>query len=185
VRPSLDPAHIRPLPLIAEDLGTIGPEVEALLDETGYPGMRVLQFGFLGDERHLPHRYEENKFAYTGTHDNTTLLAWMYDLRNEDRVTALLYCGYEGDWSLGGPNCGICRAWIRVLYMSQARTVIVPIQDLLGYGSDTRTNTPGIPEGNWRFRINEAALGKIDWAYYKLLGELSERVAGSKAVKTD
>ena len=170
-----------PLPVIAEDLGTIGPEVEALLDQTGYPGMRVLQFGFLGDDRHLPHRYEENKVAYTGTHDNTTLLAWMYDMRSEDRTRALLYSGYEGDWGKGGPNCGICRAWIRALYMSKARKVIVPVQDLLGFGSDTRTNTPGIPVGNWRFRVTGGDLEKIDWAYYKLLGELTERVGGVKS----
>ncbi|MCL1849213.1 MAG: 4-alpha-glucanotransferase, partial [Clostridiales bacterium] len=135
-----------PLPVIAEDLGVIGPEVEALLEETGFPGMRVLQFGFLGDERHLPHRYEEGKVVYTGTHDNTTLLAWMYELRPEDRERALFYCGYEGDWSRGGPDCGVNKAWIRLLYQSKAGSVVIPIQDLLGFGGDTRTNTPGVPE---------------------------------------
>ncbi|MCL2121093.1 MAG: 4-alpha-glucanotransferase [Clostridiales bacterium] len=163
--------------VIAEDLGVIGPEVETLLEETGFPGMRVLQFGFLGDKRHLPHRYEENKVAYTGTHDNTTLLAWMYELQDEDRDKALFYSGYEGDWRIGGPNCGVCRAWIRLLYLSKARMVIMPIQDLLGFGGDTRTNVPGNPEGNWRFRITREALAQIDLAYYRHLAALTERDA--------
>ena len=167
-----------PMPVIAEDLGVIGPEVEALLAETGFPGMKVLQFGFLGDERHLPHRYEAGEVAYTGTHDNTTLLAWMYELREEDREKALFYCGYEGDWSQGGPNCGISKAWIRLLYQSKAGTVIVPIQDLLGYGGDTRTNTPGVPEGNWRFRVSTDALAQIDKGFYRRLADMTERTGG-------
>ena len=167
------------LPVIAEDLGVIGPEVEALLDETGFPGMRVLQFGFLGDDRHLPHRYEASNVAYTGTHDNTTLLAWMYEMREEDRERALFYCGYEGEWGRGGPNCGISQAWIRLLYQSKAGAVIIPIQDLLGYGGDTRTNTPGKPEGNWRFRVSAEALRQIDLRFYRRLAEMTER-AGTR-----
>jgi 4-alpha-glucanotransferase len=161
--------------VIAEDLGFIGPEVEALLADTGFPGMGVLQFAFLGDDRHLPHRYGENHVAYTGTHDNTTLLAWMYEMQPEDRAKALFYCGYEGDWGRGGPNCGICRAWIRVLYMSKAYMVVVPIQDLLGYGADTRTNVPGSPEGNWRFRVTQESLDQIDVGYYKRLSAITDR----------
>ena len=172
-----------PLPVIAEDLGVIGPEVEALLAETGYPGMGVLQFGFLGDERHLPHRYRENLFAYTGTHDNTTLLAWMYELREEDRERALFYSGFEGDWSRGGANCGINKAWIRLLYMSKAMAVVVPIQDLLGYGGDTRTNTPGVPEGNWTFRVTQEALDEIDMGFYRRLAEAAERLAYDSGAK--
>ena len=168
--------ELGPLSVIAEDLGDIGPEVEALLEATGFPGMRVLQFGFLGDERHLPHRYEENRVAYTGTHDNTTLLAWMYEMRAEDREKALFYNGYEGDWGKGGPNCGICKAWIRLLYLSSARMVVVPVQDLLGYGGDTRTNIPGLAEGNWRFRVTQEALTQIDAGFYRRLAEMTERL---------
>ena len=168
--------ELGPLPVIAEDLGVIGPEVEALLKETGFPGMRVLQFGFLGDDRHLPHRYEENKVAYTGTHDNTTLLAWMYELRDEDRERALFYNGYVGEWGRGGPDCGINKAWIRILYLSKAATVIVPVQDLLGYGGDTRTNTPGVPEGNWRFRVTAEAIGQIDKGFFRRLAEIADRL---------
>lgn len=161
--------------VIAEDLGDVGPEVEKLLTETGFPGMKVLQFGFMGDGRHLPHEYSENAVAYTGTHDNTTLLAWMYEMNDEERSKALLYCGYEGDWGKGGPNCGICKAWIRLLYLSRARSVIVPVQDLLGYGSDTRTNTPGTAKGNWRFRVTSDALRAIDIGFYKELARISGR----------
>ena len=170
-----------PLPVIAEDLGVIGPEVEALLEETGFPGTHVLQFGFLGDERHLPHRFKENSAAYTGTHDNTTLLAWMYELRAEDRERALFYCGYAGNWWQGGPNCGMCLSWIRLLFMSSARMVIIPIQDLLGYGGDTRTNIPGTAEGNWRFRVTRDALVQINRSFYRRLAELTSRYTNPHA----
>ena len=155
-----------PLPVIAEDLGDIGDGVRRLLKNTGFRGMRVLQFGFMGDGTHLPHGITENCVAYTGTHDNTTLLAWMYELSPEDREKALFYLGFEGDWTLGGPDCVINKAWIRALFMSRASLVVVPIQDMLGYGADTRTNIPGVPEGNWRFRIRADALGQIDKEFY-------------------
>ena len=163
------------LPVIAEDLGEIDEDVVGLLRETGFRGMRVLQFGFLGDEYHLPHNYTEDYIAYTGTHDNTTLLAWMYEASDEDREQALFYIGFDGDWTVGGPNCAINKAWIRSLFFSAASAAIIPIQDMLGYGMDTRTNTPGTPEGNWRFRIREGALGQIDSEFYALLNKVSER----------
>ena len=159
-----------PLSVFAEDLGAIDEGVEQLLQQTGFPGMRVLQFGFDDENgRHLPHNYPANSVAYTGTHDNTTLLAWMFEMRQEERERALFYIGFTGDWTVGGPNSPINRAWIRALYMSAASLVIVPIQDLLGYGADTRTNIPGTAEGNWRFRIRPGALKQIDSGFYKAL----------------
>lgn len=163
------------LPVVAEDLGDIGDKVEKLLKATKIRGMRVVQFGFLGDERHFLHNYTEDSIAYTGTHDNTTLLAWLFELRKEDRDKALFYIGFDGDWSKGGPNCAINEAWIRALFMSSASLAIVPIQDLLGYGADTRTNTPGTIEGNWRFRIRSGALSEIDAKFYASLNETFER----------
>ena len=157
------------LPVIAEDLGDIGDSVDKLLKATKIRGMRVLQFGFLGDERHLMHNFTEDSIAYTGTHDNTTLLAWLFELRPEDREKALFYIGFDGDWTVGGPNCAVNQAWIRALFMTTSSIVIVPIQDLLGYGADTRTNTPGTIEGNWRFRVRREALKEIDTAFYKNL----------------
>ncbi|MCL2226689.1 MAG: 4-alpha-glucanotransferase [Oscillospiraceae bacterium] len=157
---------IGPLPVIAEDLGTIDEKVEALLMKTNYRGMKVLQFAHGGDDTHLPHNYTQYTVAFTGTHDNTTLLAWHFGLDQEAREWALAYVGFEGDWTQGGPNCEINKAWIRALYASGASLVIVPIQDLLGYGADTRTNVPGTPDGNWRFRIHSGALSEIDAGFY-------------------
>ena len=163
------------LPLIAEDLGVIDDNVKELLKESGFRGMHVLQFGFLGDEVHLPHSFTKYSVAYTGTHDNTTLLAWMFELTPEDRERALFYLGFNGDWSAGGPNCAISKAWIRALFISTASLVIIPIQDFLGYGSDARTNIPGTSEGNWRFRIRYEALREIDIGFYAALNKAYSR----------
>jgi len=162
-------AAIGHLPVIAEDLGLIDESVENLLKKTDFRGMRVLQFAFGGDDYHLPHSFTQYDVAYTGTHDNTTFLAWLLGLDPDVRDRALDYIGFEGDWSKGGPNCAINKAWIRALYMSGASIVIVPIQDMLGYGADTRTNTPGTAHGNWRFRIRAGALEQIDAAFYSRL----------------
>ena len=163
------------LPVIAEDLGIIDDNVEKLLKETDFRGMRVLQFSFLGDDYHLPHNFTQYDVAYTGTHDNTTLLAWMFESDPGIRDLALDYIGFEGDWTQGGPNCAICKAWIRALFMSGASLAIIPIQDALGYGGDTRTNTPGVPTGNWRFRIQTGALDQIDRGFYRALIKKSFR----------
>ena len=163
------------LPLIAEDLGDTHGDVDKLLRDSGLRGMRVLQFGFLGDDKHLPHNITEDCVAYTGTHDNTTMLAWLYELAPEDRERALFYIGFGGDWTKGGPNSPVIQAWNRVLFASAASLAIVPIQDLLGYGADTRTNTPGTPEGNWLFRIRDDTLGQIDAKFYKSLNKVTCR----------
>ena len=169
IEKSIDAAD---LPLIAEDLGDTYGDVDKLLNDSGLRGMRVLQFGFLGEEKHLPHSIDEDCVAYTGTHDNTTMLAWLFELAPQDRARALFYIGFEDDWTIGGPESAVIKAWIRVLFSTGASLAIVPIQDLLGYGADTRTNTPGTPEGNWRFRIRTGALEQIDAAYYaKLIKE--------------
>ena len=169
------------LPVIAEDLGDIDEDVENLLKETGFRGMRVLQFGFMDDELHLPHNFTENCVAYTGTHDNTPLLAWMFELGPEDRANALFYVGFDGDWGSGGPNCAINEAWIRTLFVSGASLVVIPVQDLLGYGSDTRTNIPGTPKGNWRFRIHKGAVSQIDAEFYATLNRVTMRCNAATA----
>ena len=163
------------LPMIAEDLGDTHGHVDKLLKASGFRGMRVLQFGFLGDDRHLPHNFSKHSVVYTGTHDNTTLLAWLFELASEDRKRALSYIGFEGDWTVGGPNSPIIKTWMRLLFTSVASLAIVPIQDLLGYGADTRTNIPGTSEGNWKFRIRTNALSQIDAAYYNGLNKLTGR----------
>ena len=166
------------LPVIAEDLGDIDEAVVNLLKDTGFRGMRVLQFGFMGDELHLPHNYTEYCVVYTGTHDNTPLLAWIFELAPEDRERALFYIGFDGDWTVGGPNCAINTAWIRTLFASPASLVVIPAQDLLGYGADTRTNIPGTPTGNWRFRLQKGAIDDIDAGYYAVLNKFTCRDNG-------
>ncbi len=140
----------------AENLGIIDEDTDALLAYSGYPGMAVFQFGFDGNpySPHLPHNYKENLIAYTGTHDNNTLLGFLWELDENTRKNVLDY--------LGNPEDAIF-ATIRALMMSTAGTVIFPIQDLLKYGADTRINTPGRAQGNWRYRITEEQLDSIDW----------------------
>jgi 4-alpha-glucanotransferase len=144
---------------IAEDLGDITPEVRELVDESGFPGMRVLQFGFLGDRNspHLPHNYDNNCIAYTGTHDNNTLLGYVWELDNETRTLLLSYFGYkEDDWDKCYGDV------LREMFMSHAGLLILPVQDLLLYGRDTRLNTPGSSDGNWSYRVTAAQLSLLD-----------------------
>ncbi|MBQ7224064.1 MAG: 4-alpha-glucanotransferase [Clostridia bacterium] len=158
--------------IIAEDLGDITPEVNALLRYSGFPGMRVFQFAFLGDTNapHLPHNYDKNCIAYTGTHDNNTLLGHVWEMSESDRARAFEYCNYSGnDWSQA------CEYIIKTMLESHADTVILPVQDLLVYGADTRMNTPGKAENNWRYRITKEQLDSIDMKKYKKLNELYSR----------
>ena len=137
------------LPIIAEDLGIITPEVTALRRDLGFPGMKILQFAFDSDEGnpYLPHNFESDKtVVYTGTHDNDTSLGWyMGDQVSDD--TRKRICRY-----LNSNAENISREMIRLALSSVARVAIFPMQDLLGFGSDCRMNTPGTVEGNWRWR---------------------------------
>ncbi len=145
--------------IVAEDLGELAPSVEKLLSYSGFPGMRVFQFGFLGGEesRHLPHDYEKNAVAYTGTHDNNTLLGYIWELDEGTRKNVFEYVGYKGkDWSEG------CAEILRCMLASHADLVIFPIQDLLVYGCDTRMNTPGVAVGNWAYRVTPEQLSSFD-----------------------
>lgn len=152
-------------PIIAEDLGTIDDDVIKLKEDTGLPGMRVMQFAFIDnyDNLHLPHNIPKNSLAYTGTHDNDTMLGWLYAASNENRDRALRYCGFEGgNWGEGGFKAPAVRAMIRTLWASPAMLAIVPIQDLCGYGNDCKMNQPGVPAGNWAFRVTQDALAQLD-----------------------
>jgi 4-alpha-glucanotransferase len=158
--------------IIAEDLGDITPEVCELVRKSGFPGMRVVQFGFLsdGDNIHRPHNYPENCVAYTGTHDNNTLLGYLWELDNDARDNMLRYCGHSGDWKSG------CESIIRAMMASHAGLVIIPVQDLLGFGSDTRMNTPGKTENNWQFRITREQLESVDKNRFRELNRLYSRM---------
>lgn len=143
--------------MIAEDLGDITPAVIKLVKDSTYPGMRVLQFAFLGDENspHQPHNYDHNCVAYTGTHDNNTLLGYVWDQDDETRAKIMEYCGYEGDWN----RC--YDAVLRTMMASHAGLLILPVQDLLQFGKDTRLNTPGAADGNWSYRITREQLAAL------------------------
>ncbi len=158
--------------IIAEDLGLITDSVKKLVDKSGFPGMRVLQFAFLGDKNspHLPHNYINNSVAYTGTHDNNTLLGYVWESSVEERNNMLDYFNIPREnWNNSYDDI------IIKMLSSTAGLTIFPIQDLLKYGADTRLNTPGVPENNWAFRITKDGLDKIDVQKYKYYNKLYSR----------
>ncbi|HVF50573.1 MAG TPA: 4-alpha-glucanotransferase [Pyrinomonadaceae bacterium] len=150
-------------PIIAEDLGVITPDVEALRDDFGFPGMRILQFAFGGDPRNvdLPHNYVRNVVVYTGTHDNDTTVGWFKSAagagstRSAEQITrerrfCLDYLDSDGEeihWD-----------FIRAVLASVANTAIVPLQDVLGLGNEARMNLPNSTSGNWDWRYRDGAL---------------------------
>jgi 4-alpha-glucanotransferase len=158
------------LPIFAEDLGDIDADVRALLAAVGFPGMKVLQFGFYGpDSEYLPHRHVRNGVVYTGTHDNDTARGWYAALKPEER---------ERVWdSLGSDGREIEWALIRAAYGSVAERAIVPLQDVLGLGSEARMNTPSEPSGNWRWRAPGDAWRPEVAARLKRMTVLSGRFA--------
>lgn len=142
-------AALGPLPVVAEDLGLITAEVDALRIGLGFPGMKVMQFGFgdVGAHVHLPHRITPQSVIYTGTHDNDTTQGWWRTAREEERKALEAYTGPVK----GKP------AWplMRSAYASVAEIAVAPAQDLLELGSEARMNTPAVPEGNWAWRAPE------------------------------
>ncbi len=140
------------LPVIAEDLGLITPEVEALRDGAGLPGMKILQFAFGGDDdnAYLPHRHVEHGVVYTGTHDNDTTVGWWQSAEAPVRDHACRVLGV-------GPE-QVPGALIEAALGSRANLAVIPMQDWLGLGAEARMNTPGLPEGNWAWRVAPGAL---------------------------
>lgn len=157
--------------IIAEDLGDITQEVIDLVNESGFPGMRVFQFGFPDspDTVHRMHNYINNCVAYTGTHDNNTLLGYLFELDEGARREIFHYIGEENSIENG------CRKIIRQMFTSSAGLCIFPLQDLLFYGADTRMNIPGLAEGNWSYRVTREQLDSIDREYLKKLNLISGR----------
>jgi 4-alpha-glucanotransferase len=153
------------LPLIAEDLGLITPEVEALRDQFHLPGMRVLQFAFDGhtDNPYLPHNYQPNTVAYTGTHDNDTTRSWYAGLSSWERTFLHRYLDRE---RVEGAS-----DFIRLAWSSVATHAVAPLQDVLDLGPEARMNTPGRPTGNWRWRVRE---DQVTVASLERLAELTE-----------
>jgi 4-alpha-glucanotransferase len=163
------------LPIIAEDLGVITPPVEQLRDMFHFPGMRVLQFAFSGDNApHRPHNYVRNCVAYTGTHDNDTTVGWFNavpgvsttqsakEVALERKIVRdyLPVDGHEIHWEM-----------IRAVWRSVAGLAVAPLQDVLGLGSEARMNMPGTASGNWRWRLKP---GQLKTAPMVRLAELTE-----------
>ncbi len=139
--------------IIAEDLGFLTDSVRELLKESGYPGMKVLQFAFDPSENsaYLPHKYERNSVVYTGTHDNDTTRHWAEVLSWQDRDFVKRYLGITDDGM-------IRQSLIRLAHSSVADTCIIPIQDYLGLGEEARINMPSSLGNNWKWRLAEGAL---------------------------
>ena len=140
--------HFGQLPLVAEDLGVITDKVTKLRHQFNFPGMKILQFGFEDgfNNAYLPHQHEKDYVAYSGTHDNDTTLGWYRSLSDKTRqnVNDYLNCS-EQDMPM---------ALLRATLASVAQTAIIPMQDLLGLGSEARMNVPGVKDGNWKWQFN-------------------------------
>ncbi|MBN2656975.1 MAG: 4-alpha-glucanotransferase [Spirochaetales bacterium] len=154
------------LPILAEDLGLITDEVNALRDEFGFPGMRILQFAFDNAEGEtgldpgnifLPHNYIANAVVYTGTHDNSTMQGWLDNSKDEEREFIREYTGYGGD--------DLVQEFIRMAMASVAAYCIIPMQDFLGLDDSARMNIPSTLGGNWNWRYKPEDLS----------GELKEK----------
>ncbi len=168
----------RPLPVYAEDLGTLDPEVHELREACGIPGTRVLQFGFLeGSTDHLPHRLEPSTVLFTGTHDNDTARGFLDHAPEAVRARALDYLGCTAETF---PDQLVRAAWNSV-----ARLVIVPLQDLLGLGSEGRLNRPGIVAGNWSWRLPAKALEQLSSHQLRRSLELAERIPAEPSFQTE
>lgn len=139
--------------LVAEDLGIITPEVDALRHQYDLPGMKILQFAFSGqdDNPYLPHHIEASSVAYTGTHDNDTTLGWYNSLDDSQRghVQAYIYSSRSEEHDVHMPA-----DLINLVFESHAQLAIIPMQDILALDSSHRMNTPGTCSGNWHWRFN-------------------------------
>ena len=158
--------QIHELPLVAEDLGVITPEVEQLRDIFELPGMKVFQFAFGSDakNKNLPHNYTRNFIVYTGTHDNDTTLGWLHSIRGNTRKQMKRYLGEHGKKAL--------RNALEMTWASCADTAILPLQDLLELGTHARMNKPGTATGNWEWRFKWSQLKNH---YRKYLKDLTEK----------
>lgn len=166
-------------PIIAEDLGVFGEDVVQLLQDTSFPGMKVVQFGFdpCSDSSHMPHNATPNSINYVGTHDNNTILGWLWEASESERKFALDYIGFEGDnWGEGGYHSKSCRKIIETVWKSASNVAIVALQDMCGFGSDARMNIPGVPDKNWRFRTTADTIDSIDTSYFKHINALYRRM---------
>ena len=160
------------LRIIAEDLGNNTPENEKLLKDTGFPGMKVLQYGFTSwDSYYVNHRHINNCVVYTGTHDNTPLMAWCGDINEGQMSFTRRYIN-----SLNTDFGGLTWDLIREAYRSVADLCIIPLQDYLCLGKEARINTPGAAEGNWQWRLKPNFLSRELEQSIRGLAEVYSRI---------
>src|SRR4029079_1279337 len=169
------------VPIIAEDLGVITPDVEARRDGVGFPGMRILQFGFSSDTKNLdlPHNYHQNVVVYTGTHDNDTAVGWFSSVAGAGSTRDAQQIEREREFCLkylDTDGAEIHWDFIRAVLASVANTAVVPLQDVLGLGTDARMNLPNSTEGNWSWRYRAGALTNAIAARLKKLTTLYGRL---------
>ncbi|QGG46212.1 4-alpha-glucanotransferase [Heliorestis convoluta] len=172
-----------PLPIIAEDLGVITPEVIALRDKFSFPGLKILQFAFDSKEENdfLPFRYAQNYVVYTGTHDNDTNMGWFEKASPEDQEYSLRY--------MNSNHAQISWDFIRLALSTVAHSAIIPMQDILSLGSEARMNYPGTAEGNWSWRfqwhqLTEDALLELGMLT-KLYGRWYKEEGSDQAVRQE
>ncbi len=169
------------LPFIAEDLGLITPDVQALRDQFQIPGTRVLQFAFDGhaDNPYLPRNFVSNTVVYTGTHDNATTRQWYEELPDDQRQNLWKYLNRAP-----GQSAEAAPTLMRLAWSSPAALAIAPLQDLLNLGSEARMNVPGRADGNWRWRVREDMLSAQAFQWLRDLTESSKRLVNlATAVK--
>lgn len=161
--------------IVAEDLGFITEEVKELLRKCGFAGIKVLEFAF--DERdtgissdYLPHNYPENCVAYTGTHDNEPIQSWFESMGKDTRHNIRKYV-----WNFHSPDKEIYKSLLCSVLRSPAKTVILPLWDILGLGSEARINTPGTDSGNWTWRVKKEMLTKDAAEFLKEITALYDR----------
>ena len=166
---ALSEAEDGTLPIIAEDLGVITPDVEELRDGFHLPGMKILQFGFTGaDNLFLPHNYAANCVAYTGTHDNDTARGWFDSAPEHEQNFALRYLDIE----TSKPSEGFAWELIRTVWSSVAVYAVTPMQDALGLGGEGRMNFPSRLGGNWEWRVKEEDMSSDLATRFRELNEL-------------
>jgi 4-alpha-glucanotransferase len=164
--------EIGELPIIAEDLGVITPDVEELRDSFGFPGMKILQFAFdpKGDSEHAPHNLTYDTVVYTGTHDNPTARGWYETLKDEEKEYFHEYLHFTSPYE-------VVNELVRCALSSTCYLAIIPFQDYLQKGKEARINTPSVLGGNWTFRIENGDMNKD---LCKYIGNLTKVYRRSK-----
>lgn len=167
--------HLGELPIIAEDLGVITPEVEALRDRFDFPGMKILQFAFGGTQNSdfLPHTFAKNCVVYTGTHDNETTRGWYLNASDEEKDHVRRYVARSGD--------DIAWDMIRLALASVADMAVIPMQDLMDLGNEARMNFPSKESGNWQWRYTKNMLSYVITYRLREMAELYGRAPEAAA----